>query len=453
MIDASAIAAAMKIPCLVSGDMQEKMQMWEDAYRNQSAWIKDRVRSMQTPSAIARELKRLMLTEFSLSVNDTELDTVMQKMIPKLRRKLDYGIASGGLLLKPYYTTNGLFVDMMPQTQYLPVNYTDDSCDAVACAESFVMGTAYYTRIELHQYNRATQAHTIQNRCFQSTAGNFLGRECSLKEVPHWANIKPEQSFQNVQQPLFAIFQMPDANNIDPDSPLGVSAFADALDFIKDADEHWERILWELESSERAIEASEDLFQINPFTQKHTLPKGRERMYHLLEKTGATDDHIYTVFSPEVRDSSYFNALNQMLRRIENAVGLSYGTLSEVSNVEKTAEEVLSSKQRSYTRVSDLQKGLQTALEQLLYGMQYYRNVYGFSGYPEATLSCNFGDGVLENSNEEFTRQLAMVQAGVLKPEYLLQYHFQCSEEEARKRMPEKGKPDDYSLYGMGGAS
>lgn len=174
-------------------------------------------------------------------------------------------------------------------------------------------------------------------------------------------------------------------------------------------------------------------------------------MYHLLEKTGATDDHIYTVFSPEVRDSSYFNALNQMLRRIENAVGLSYGTLSEVSNVEKTAEEVLSSKQRSYTRVSDLQKGLQTALEQLLYGMQYYRNVYGFSGYPEATLSCNFGDGVLENSNEEFTRQLAMVQAQVLKPELLLQYHFQCTAEEARAMLPAANNPADYSLYGTGG--
>lgn len=66
-----------------------------------------------------------------------------------------------------------------------------------------------------------------------------------------------------------------------------------------------------------------------------------------------------------MRDNSYFHALNQIFRQIENTTGLSYGTISEVSDVEKTAEEVRISKQRSFVRVCDIQKNLQTALEQL----------------------------------------------------------------------------------------
>ena len=158
---------------------------------------------------------------------------------------------------------------------------------------------------------------------------------------------------------------MPDTNNIDLDCPLGVSAFSDAVGFIRDADEQWERILWELESSERAIDASEDLFRFNPETNQPVLPKGRERMYHCLEATGEGGKTIYNTFSPEVRDNSYFHALNQIFRQIENTTGLSYGTISEVSDVEKTAEEVKISKQRSFVRVCDIQKNLQTALEQL----------------------------------------------------------------------------------------
>ena len=154
----------------------------------------------------------------------------------------------------------------------------------------------------------------------------------------------PEKVYENVQRPLFAIFQTPDSNNIDPTSPLGVSVFADAVDFIRDADEHWERILWELESSERAIDATEDLFRYKD--GKPVLPKGRERMFRSYEKTDGQS--FINTFSPEVRDTAYFHAFNQILRRIENAVGLSYGTLSEVSDVEKTAEEVRSSKQRSF---------------------------------------------------------------------------------------------------------
>lgn len=91
---------------------------------------------------------------------------------------------------------------------------------------------------------------------------------------------------------------MPDTNNIDLDCPLGVSAFSDAIGFIRDADEQWERILWELESSERAIDASEDLFRFNPETNQPVLPKGRERMYHCLKATGEGGKTIYNTFSP-----------------------------------------------------------------------------------------------------------------------------------------------------------
>ena len=56
----------------------------------------------------------------------------------------------------------------------------------------------------------------------------------------------------------------------------------------------------------------------------------------------------------------------------------------------------------------------------------------------DATITCQFGDGVLEDTEKEFNRQLAMVQARVLKPEQLLQYHFQCTEEEARNLLPEQ---------------
>ena len=160
-------------------------------------------------------------------------------------------------------------------------------------------------------------------------------------------------------------------------------------------------------------------------------------MYHCLEKTG-TGNTIFNTFSPEIRDTSYFNALNQMLRRIENAVGLSYGTISEVSEVEKTAEEIRSSKQRSFVRVSDIQQNLQAALTQLLQGLQYYRDYYANRRSEPAELSSTFGDGVLEDTEKEFQRRLQMVQARILKPENLLAWYFGCSEEEALQMLPEQ---------------
>ena len=436
MIQANEIAAAFGLPCLLSGDMQTALQLWEDLYQNRANWQKERVKPLRLPAMIARELKRLALTEFVLDTKDTELQLPLQHTKQMLRQKLDYGIASGGLLLKPYYH-NGLQIDFVAQNQYLPVRYTNDACTAVICPEELVLEKRCYTRLEFHQFDERVHTHTIQQRCFRSPTPGTLGLECDLSEVPQWANLLPQKTYYDVSQPLFAMFQMPEANNIDPTSPLGVSAYADAVDLIHDADVHWERILWELESSERAIDASEDLFRFHPGTNQPILPKGRERMYHCLEKTG-TGNTIFNTFSPEIRDTSYFNALNQILRRIESAAGLSYGTLSEISDVEKTAEEIKSSKQRSFVRVSDIQGNLQAALEQLLYGFQYYRDYYANRHTKPAEVSCTFGDGVLEDTDKEFQRRLQMVQARVLKPELLLSWYFGCEEAEALQMLPEQ---------------
>lgn len=446
MIDASGIAAALGVPCMISGGMQKKMQLWDDLYQNRAGWQKQRVKSLRIPAIIARELKRLTLTEFEIAAEDAELNVPLQLTKRLLRRSMDYGIAMGGLLLKPYYS-GGVQIDMVAQNQYLPVRYTDDACTSVVCPEEIAIGKTYYTRLEFHDFDSLRHTHTIQQRCFRSGIPGMLGTECSLTDVPQWSDILPEKIYDNVAHPLFSVFQMPDANNIDPTSPLGISAYADAVDLIHDADVHWERILWELESSERAIDASEDLFRYQ--NGKPVLPQGRERMFRCLERTGNANA-IFNTFSPEVRDSSYFNALNQMLRRIENAVGLSYGTLSEVSEVEKTAEEIRSSKQRSFVRISDMQDGLKSTLEGLLYGFQYYRDYYSntYSAAP-AELTCTFGDGVLEDAEKEFQRRSQMVRDKILKPELFLSWYFGCSEKEASEMMPQQ--QDAGGLFDGGG--
>lgn len=438
------IASALKLPCTVSSRMQKVLEVWEQVYRDEGSWIKNRVRSLRIPAVTVKEIKRLTLKEFTAQVSDAELDAAFRSLVPQLRRKLDYALAVGGLLIKPYWTAAGLRVDLVTQNQYLPVNYTDDTCDSAACPETLTIGKTSYTRIELHTYDRAARTHTIENRCFRSDDPSYIGRECSLTEVPAWASILPRKVFPNAAAPLFTVFQMPDANSIDPDSPLGISAFADALGFIRDADEHWERILWELESSERAIDASEDFFRMKD--GKPVLPHGRERMYRTFQSNPNKNDNIFSTFSPEIRDTSYFSALNQILRRIENSSGLAYGFLSQVEDVEKTAEEIKSSKQRSYDRVRDIQEALRGTLEHTVYAMQYLRDYYENRTAGEAMLTCTFGDGVLEDTDKEFTRRLQMVSAGLLSKEQFVMWYFDCDEAKAAEYLP-KVEP----LFGGGG--
>lgn len=67
MIDMNGIAAAIGVPCTVSGVMQEHLQLWETLYCNQAAWVNQRVRSLQISAVVSRELKRLTLTDIPAS--------------------------------------------------------------------------------------------------------------------------------------------------------------------------------------------------------------------------------------------------------------------------------------------------------------------------------------------------------------------------------------------------
>lgn len=60
MIDMNGIAAAIGVPCTVSGVMQEHLQLWETLYCNQAAWVNQRVRSLQIP---AGRIQRIETTD------------------------------------------------------------------------------------------------------------------------------------------------------------------------------------------------------------------------------------------------------------------------------------------------------------------------------------------------------------------------------------------------------
>lgn len=198
-------------------------------------------------------------------------------------------------------------------------------------------GRAWYTRLESHQLTDV--GYTVQNKAFISYQEGELGVPAALTSVDEWADLEESfvlgyQNGDTLERPLFVYFKMPFANHIDAESPLGVSVCARAAGLMEQADRQYSRILWEFEGSELAIDA-------DAMALKDTkLPKGKERLFRKIGVQKHNGDELYNVFSPAIRDASLFNGLNQLLRRIEFNCNLSYGTLSDPQNQEKTAEEI-----------------------------------------------------------------------------------------------------------------
>lgn len=435
MISADTVSSALGVRVIKNSQMEISVRKWNDMYRNTASWNSGRIISLCLASAVSREFSRLVLAETEITADgDKYISEQFEKLGSKLSVAIEQACAMGGIVIKPYLSNGRIYVDTVLPESFFAVDFSEDTVTSAVFPEQLVIGKNCYTRLEYHRFNPEKQLYTVENRCYRSSDRTSLGSRCTFSEVPQWSGMKEITVLENVEKPLFSYFKMPSANTVDPESPLGISVFENAVDLIHQADLQWERILWEFESGERAIDATEDIFRYNQ-NGKPILPKGRERMFRTYD-IQATDKPFIETFSPEIRDVSLFNGLNRILQRIEFNCGLAYGTLSDPQTVEKTAEEVRTSKQRSYTQVSAIQRNLEFTLENLLYAYNYYAKYFGLSK-SDAKLICTWGDSVLEDTEKEFQRRLQMVNAGILSKEKFIAWYFHCDENQAKEYIPQ----------------
>ena len=268
-------------------------------------------------------------------------------------------------------------------------------------------------------------------------SASHLGKQISLKSVPEWANLQPTTVIEDVDRLLFAYFRMPEANTVDPYSPLGVSGYSRVIQLIKDADMQYSRLLWEFEGGEMAIDVDRDALQYmedkSDGMGHSVIPQKQQRLFR---KVDLNTEDTYNVFAPALRDSSLINGLNTIFMRIEDATGLSRGTISDVNQQEaKTATELKILKQRSYATNSDIQMALQDTLEDAVYVMDVYCTLYNVTPPGEYEVSFEWDDSIIVDSESELSKRITLMQNGLASKLETRMWYFGETENQARQAL------------------
>lgn len=439
----------------VGGAMAAAMPLWHALYTDAPPWaFNDKgertVQTLALPAVIAGKIAKLVTLGARAEVaGESERARLLNEGLAPLwahvRRHTELAAAMGGAVLKPYVQQGTLRVDVITQDNILPVAWSNSGELIAAIFRSReTRGDYVYEKHEYHHME--ADGYHIENRAYRSKAGGVRGGEIALTDVPEWADLAPETVITGLSAPLFSYFKMPQANTVDPLSPLGASVFAKATGLIRQADLQFSRILWEYEGAELAIDA--DVTALMHDAQgKIAMPKRDKRLFRNTRfQGGDSTGDFYKVFSPEIRDSSLFNGLNQMLRQIEMVTGLSCGTLSEPLVMNRTATEIRYSQQDMLATVRDTQRSLQDATERLLYAMDALATLYQLAPRGKWSLGVFFPDTVLGDPDAEKSREMNEVQAGLRhKWEYRMRW-FAEDEETAKRQirlLAEKEETDD----------
>lgn len=533
MLGLDAVERIIAVKPAISSEMINQIQLWSRMYEGRASWLKEptpedpvRVVSLGLPALIASEKARLvtleMESEITPPMKDVEkenpdyvppgidefgnptmgqgemtitepepdgpteradfLNEQYKKLKKHIRRQLEYGIAKGGLVIKPYviiYDKGSTEIsdddkenerlssekelpkyeiefDFVQADRFYPLSFDNNGrITEAAFVQTKVDKDKIYTRLEHHKLEG--RRVTVKNYAFVtnnndasrqyiSDHGDF-GKPCSLKEVADWANMAEEVVVDNVDRPLFAYFKMPEANTIDPYSPLGVSGYSRAVSLIRDADEQYSRMLWEFEGGELAIDVDRDALKIQEMAnqQHHTvMPTKQERLFR---KVDLNSEETYNVFAPTLRDASIANGLNIILSRIEDACGLSKGTLSEQAFQEmRTATELKMLKQRSYATNRDTQKALEDALRDAIYISDVYCTLYDITPPGEYEISFEWDDSLITDMESEVETRMKMAEAGITSKVEIRMWYFGETENQAKAALQ---KIDDEKKHSM----
>lgn len=438
MINRTDIKSALRVDVALSETMAAALQKWTQIYTNKAPWLTNDVKSLNLGATIAAEIARAVTIEMEVKLDDASarakyLQGQLAPVLLKLREQVEYGVAKGGLMMKPYVSGGSVVVDFVQADQFYPVEF-DASGRITSCvfSDQRTIGQYFYTRLELHKMV-GTDCE-IRNTAFRSLVRDTIGTEVPLTEVQAWKDLQPEATIKNIKAPLFAYFRYPMANSIDPTSPLGVSCFSRAIDLLEQADGQWSQLLWEFESGKRALYADTQAFEKGP-DNKPILPI--KRLYRTLNSTGNVGEKgkLFEEWTPTLREANILAGLDAILKHIEFTCGLAQGTISDPNTITMTATEIKMSKQRTYATITDTQKALQVALDQLLAAMDTWATIGKLAPKGKYEATYEFDDSIVADHDTQFTQDSQAVSMQVMPKWVFLVRNYGLSEEEAKAQI------------------
>lgn len=483
MIDHSDIENIIGCKTLVTDRMQHAIEGWYDAAINGLPLSRDtETLSLGLPAVICNELARLTTLELEAKVEGSPradwINAKLQRiLVPRRRRKFALALALGSGVWKPCQSGQDIGISFCNASQYFPVAHDiEGSLTEGVFIETIQEDDNVYHRMEwLHVLERRSDLRDAEldlledyrldpptkfpcvqviELAFRSATNSSLGSPEELSIRPEWDELEPVAYLTGLEKLPVGYFVTPIVNTVEPDSELGAAMFEPARCQIIDADEQYTRLDWEYEGGELAVDTADSYLKpaaagqklsraealreygVPPQAIDSTAPRHRERLFHGLDvNTGILQNTpFYQVFSPALRDSSYLTGLNQYLRNVESHAGLSFGVLSQVADVEKTATEIVSSKQKLYATVSDLQAAMEDALRGLIDALDYWADhTPGAPGRGKRNVSFKWDDSIILDRVTEMAQWQQEVSMGLRSKAEYRQHFFGEDEETARK--------------------
>lgn len=233
------------------------------------------------------------------------------------------------------------------------------------------------------------------------------------------------------KNPLFCIFKTNIANNIDLDSPMGLSIYAEATDNLACCDITYDSCVREVITGQRIVMMNKMLLTVDE-EGKPIAPQDVKQTYMQFFGDDATSDinEYIKEFHPTLNTDSLDKELQNQLNILSDKVGLGTGYYKFDGTSVKTATEYIGQHNDFQRNVKKMTTQLTEALQKMATAILFLgKNALNMNVNDNAKIDVTATDGFIDSDNDEREQDRKDVEMGLMsKAEYRAKWYGETIE-------------------------
>lgn len=386
----------------------------------------------------------------------------------KMQEHIEQSLALGGGAIKVWYEerrdadgnvipdSGGIKLGFCMADQFVPTAWDNARVTEGVFISRQARGGYYYTRLEWHKWNGLT--YWIENELYRT----------EIKESPNPASVEPQDilgfryplgeiypflneatALEGLSGSLFAYYRTAQANNLDDNSPLGVSIYANAMSTLKALDICYDSFIREFVLGKKRIIVPAQCISTVVDPETGEMRRYFDASNEVYEALSADNPDALKISdnTVELRVEEHVAAINAFLSILCLQLGFSAGTFTfDRAQGLKTATEVISENSKTYKTIKGHQLQIKAAIDQVVNAIIQVASLYDvqWNGKSIRALAAQpweskvvFDDSILQDRQTNINEGILLCGNGLMSKKRFLVETMGMTEDEAARELEE----------------
>ena len=444
-------------------DISEKLN-WEKYIDIWESWYKGKVRkfhnyyiyngqckvkmekkSMQGAKKVSEDWADLLFND-KVTINlKNDIDTkALNKILQKNNSKViinqglekSFAIGTGALIVSVQdieqeenildVTNARIKLEFVECKKIVPLTWENKKISECAFVTTKYKKGQMYIYIAMHVLNKDGN-YVIKNYMFKGKYNSFV--EVSEEEKEGF--IDEFNTKSNI--PWFTIITPNICNNIDSETPFGLSIYANAIDTLMSLDNAYDGLDNEVIIGRRRTFVAEEMMTFDSGEQKMVFDPNDISVYRMPK--GFTKDSMIEHDDANLRTEQYINTVNYQLNILSSKVGFGQERYKFDGQAIQTATGVISENSDMFRTIKKHEQVLRDSLITIIKAIAYASSTFTSTIIDATEVTIDFDDSIIEDKGAEQVRAMQEVSQGLRSKQSYMEKYRNLNKQQAQEEL------------------